>query len=76
MELLSRHTDCLEAVLIKIYGVTIMARWKMFVDDGAANLKVNCNKGLDKIIVQNYCNLVELQPIKVLRVAGVIAQSL
>jgi len=37
--------------IIKIYGVTIMARWKMFVDDGAANLKVNCNKGLDKIIV-------------------------
>ena len=28
-----------------------MARWKMFVDDGAANLKVNCNNGLDKIIV-------------------------
>ena len=28
-----------------------MARWKMFVDDGTANLKVNCNKGLDKIIV-------------------------
>ena len=31
-----------------------MARWKMFVDDGAAKLKVNCNTGLticDKIIV-------------------------
>lgn len=28
-----------------------MARWKMFVDDGAANLKVNWNTGLDKIIV-------------------------
>lgn len=48
-----------------------MARWKMFVDEGAANLKVICNTGL-----QNYCNLMELQFIKVLRVAGVIAQSL
>jgi hypothetical protein len=28
-----------------------MATWKKFVDDVAANLKVNCNKGLDKIIV-------------------------
>jgi len=28
-----------------------MARWKMFVDEGAAKLKVNCNTGLDKIIV-------------------------
>jgi len=28
-----------------------MARWKMFVDDGAAKLKVNCNTGLDKIMV-------------------------
>jgi len=28
-----------------------MDRWKMFVDDGAAKLKVNCNTGLDKIMV-------------------------
>lgn len=28
-----------------------MARWKMFVDDGAAKLKVNCNTGLDKKII-------------------------
>ena len=39
-----------------------MARWKMFVDDGAAKLKVNCNTRLDKIIV----NLMELKPINVL----------
>jgi len=28
-----------------------MARWKMFVDDVAPKLNVNCNTGLDKTIV-------------------------
>ena len=51
MELLSRHTDCLDAVHDKIYEVTIVAKWEMFVSGGAAKSKFNCNTGLDKIIV-------------------------
>jgi hypothetical protein len=47
-----------------------MAKWKMFVNDGPAKPKVNCNTGR-----QNYCNLMELQP-KVLSVGAVIARSL
>ena len=47
-----------------------MAKWKMFVNDGPAKPKVNCNTGRQK-----YCNLMELQP-EVLSVGAVIARSL
>jgi hypothetical protein len=53
MELLSRHTDCLDAVHHQNLWSYYYGQMEdvMFVDVGAANLKVDCNTGLDKIVI-------------------------